>query len=193
MLKVGITGGIGSGKSTVCKIFEILGVPVYYADYEAKKLINADPSIKVAITKLLGVEAYLNGFYNVPFVKKQVLCDKTILGLLNKIVHPAVAKHSLKWLEEHVSCPYILKEAAIMERGRGLDKIIYVRASEEVRIHRILERDPERSKEEIKGIMANQKSEIGFSEISDYSIRNDEELLIAQVLALHNKLSIISS
>jgi dephospho-CoA kinase len=193
MLKVGITGGIGSGKSTVCKIFEILGVPVYYADYEAKELINTDQNIKVAIIKLFGVDAYLNGFYNVPFVKKKVLGDKILLDALNQIVHPAVANHFLKWMEEHNGSPLILKEAAIMERGIGLDKIIHVMASEGLRIQRISKRDQERSMEEIKDIMTNQKSQKAFSEISHYNIENDRELLIPQVLALHEKLSAISS
>ncbi len=193
MFKVGITGGIGSGKSTVCKVFEILGVSVYYADYEAKSLINTSQDIKAAIVDLFGEEAYLNGLYNVPFVKKKVLEHRPILESLNQIVHPVVANHFISWMKRHYSEPYILKEAAIMERGRGLDKIIFVNASEEIRIHRILERDPERSLEEIKGIMGNQKSANAFLEMSDYCIENETELLIPQVIALHEELTAISS
>ncbi|AWV96663.1 dephospho-CoA kinase [Arcticibacterium luteifluviistationis] len=188
MLRVGITGGIGSGKSTVCRIFETLGVPVYYADEEAKKLISNDANVKAEIIKLLGEEAYLNGDYNVPFVKKAVFQDASLLTSLNGIVHPAVKEHAMEWMEAHADKPYVLKEAAIMKKGTDLDKIIYVSASEEIRLARILERDTERTEEEIRAIMKNQFSPAYFEEISDFIIENENDLLIPQVLAIHQKL-----
>ncbi|WP_341228377.1 dephospho-CoA kinase [uncultured Arcticibacterium sp.] len=188
MLRVGITGGIGSGKSTVCLIFETLGVPVYYADEEAKKLISRDEVVKSKIIDLLGEDSYLDGQYNVPFVKKAVFKNSSLLTALNEIVHPAVKKHARLWMEGHSDKPYVLKEAAIMKKGADLDKIIYVSASEEIRLARILERDTERSKEEIKAIMKNQFSPEYFKEISDFIIENENNLLIPQVLAVHQKL-----
>lgn len=188
MLRVGVTGGIGSGKSTVCRIFETLGVPVYYADEEAKKLISFDKTVKAKIVDLLGEEAYLDGQYNVPFVKKAVFEDASLLTSLNGVVHPAVKKHALDWMEGHKNKAYVLKEAAIMKKGADLDKIIYVSASEEIRLARTLERDTERTKEEIKAIMKNQFSTEYFNEISDFVIENEHDLLIPQVLAVHQKL-----
>ncbi len=185
MLKVGITGGIGSGKSTVCKMFEVLGVPVYYADYEAKKLIVKDIKVKAAIVQLLGEEAYLGEIYNVAFVKKKVLSDSTLLSRLNGIVHPAVAKHFESWLKKFRNVPYIIKEAALMNKSADEGKIIFVSASESIKLQRILRRDPERSSKEIEQIMTNQKSEKEFLSISDFVIYNNNEGIILQVLEVH--------
>jgi len=182
MLKIGITGGIGSGKSTVCKVFEVLGVPVYYADYEAKQLIVKNERVKTAIINLLGPESYVRKIYNVEYVKKKVLANKQLITSLNNIVHPAVAKHFENWLKKHKDVPYILKEAAIMNKGIGQDRIIYVSAYASIRLQRILKRDPERSSEEIELIMSNQKTEKEFLAISDFVIYNNEEGLIPQVL-----------
>lgn len=188
MLRVGITGGIGSGKSTVCRIFETLGVPVYYADEEAKKLIVDNTEVKSQIIDLLGSNAYHDGQYNVPFVKKAVFRDASLLTALNGIVHPAVRKHAVAWMESHSGKPYVLKEAAIMKKGTDLDKIIYVSTSEEIRLARILDRDSERTKEEVRAIMKNQYSHEYFKGISDYIIENEGKLLIPQVLAIHKEL-----
>jgi dephospho-CoA kinase len=185
MLKIGITGGIGTGKSTVAKMFEVLGVPVYYADFEAKQLILKDEQVKSAIIHLLGDEAYLGKTYNVPYVKKMVLSDDTLLSSLNRIVHPAVAKHFDDWLKKYKNVPYIIKEAAIMNKSTNAGKIIFVSASESIRTKRILSRDPERSSKEIEQIMANQKSKKEFLEISDFVIYNNDEGLIPQVLEVH--------
>lgn len=185
MLKVGITGGIGSGKSTVCKMFEVLGVPVYYADYEAKKLIVKDIKVKAAIVQLLGEEAYLGETYNVAFVKKKVLSDSTLLSRLNGIVHPAVAKHFESWLKKFRNVPYIIKEAALMNKSADEGKIIFVSASESIKLQRILRRDPERSSKEIEQIMTNQKSEKEFLSISDFVIYNNNEGITLQVLEVH--------
>ena len=185
MLKVGITGGIGSGKSTVCKMFEVLGVPVYYADYEAKKLIVKDIKVKAAIVQLLGEEAYLGEIYNVAFVKKKVLSDSTLLSRLNGIVHPAVAKHFESWLKKFRNVPYIIKEAALMNKSADEGKIIFVSASESIKLQRILRRDPERSSKEIEQIMTNQKSEKEFLSISDFVIYNNNEGITLQVLEVH--------
>lgn len=188
MLKVGITGGIGSGKSTVCKIFEVLGVSVYNADEAAKNLINSDRHIKEAIVGVFGVEAYQNGLYNVDFIKSNVFGNAEKLKALNAIVHPAVKSHYEKWLLDQQSHPYCLKEAAIMTKESGLDKVIYVRASEEIRLQRILDRDSTRDQEEIESIMENQKSDSEFESLSDFIIENENQLLIPQVLKIHQAL-----
>jgi dephospho-CoA kinase len=188
MFKAGITGGIGSGKSTVCKVFEVLGIPVYYADYEAKKLIVNNLQIKDSIKNLLGVESYLGDIYNIAYVKEKVLTDNNLLSGLNEIVHPAVTRHFENWLLNYKEVPYIIKEAAIMNKGRGQEKIIYVTAKEQVRLERILARDTERSPEEIKLIMAKQKTEEEFLAIADFVIYNNDEGLIPQVLKIHQEI-----
>ncbi|MEI6409971.1 MAG: dephospho-CoA kinase, partial [Bacteroidota bacterium] len=144
---VGITGGIGVGKSTVCRIFEALGIPVYDADYWAKWLITNDPALKQQIKELFGAEAYLpDGTYNRAFVASQVFSDKNKLAALNASVHPAVARHGAEWHQAQIErgCPYTLKEAALMiESGsyRQLDCLIVVTAPESLRIQRVMQRD----------------------------------------------------
>jgi dephospho-CoA kinase len=188
MIKIGITGGIGSGKSTVCKIFEVLGIPVYYADFEAKKLIVENLEVKQALIKLLGKEAYIDNVYNIPYVKKRVLNDADLLKKLNQIVHPAVALHYIEWLKKHNDSSYIIKEAAIMNKGAGQDKIVYMSTSLATRLQRTLDRDLERNRTEVELIMATQKTEMEFLEIADFVIHNNEELLIPQVLKIHQEI-----
>ena len=188
MLKIGITGGIGSGKSTVCKAFELLHVPVYYADSEAKKIIIEDLGVKGEIINLFGNEAYgLDGSYNTSYIRTKVFQDQQLLNKLNQIVHPAVRAHWDEWSAQKAEegHAYILKEAAIMDKNQGLDHIIYVHASEETRIARTLKRDPEKSRETVLSIIAKQKSDTEFNSISDYIIENEHSLVFPQVLKLH--------
>ncbi|TNE51132.1 MAG: dephospho-CoA kinase [Bacteroidetes bacterium] len=193
-LRVGITGGIGSGKTTVCQIFQTLGIPVYDADHWAKWLITHDPGIKSAIVGLLGPDAYLkDGTYNRSFVANAVFSDRLKLDALNQIVHPAVEGHSLDWhLEQaRTGCPYTLREAALLIESGGhknLDALIVVTAPEEVRIERVMQRDGV-TDDAVRARIRNQMPESEKTALADYVIRNDgRHQLIPQVLAIHHAL-----
>ena len=193
-LRVGITGGIGSGKTTVCRIFEALGVPVYDADYWAKWLIVHDPEVRTAIVGLFGAEAYLpDGAYNRPFVAAIVFENPEKLAALNAAVHPAVERHSRAWHEQQARAgyPYTLKEAALMvESGshRFLDALIVVTAPEEIRIRRVMERDGI-SEATVRARLRNQMPEAEKEALADFLIVNDgKHLLIPQVWVVHRSL-----
>lgn len=193
-LRVGITGGIGSGKTTVSRIFEALGVPVYDADYWAKWLIVHDPGVREAIVGLFGPDAYLpDGSYNRPLVAALVFENPEKLAKLNAAVHPAVERHSRDWHAQQVrtGAPYTLKEAALMvESGSHhfLDVLIVVTAPEEIRIHRVMDRDGV-SEEAVRARMRNQLPEAEKTALADYVIVNDgRHLLIPQVWTVHRKL-----
>jgi dephospho-CoA kinase len=189
MLKIGITGGIGSGKTTVCRIFELLGVPIYYADEASKKLLVTDPEIKKEIVAVFGEEV-LDEQQTISRKKvaARVFGNESELKKLNAIMHPAVALHFESWLKGYVSQPYILKEAAIMfESGayKQMDKIITVSAPEELRIARVLNRDVV-TREEVQRRLHAQLSEEERIKRSQYVIVNDEQqLVIPQVMELH--------
>lgn len=187
---IGITGGIGSGKSIICKIFEVLGVPVYYADERAKWLTNNDLQLRKEIKELLGREAYnSDGQYNRKWVASQVFDNPALLKILNSLIHPRVFDDTKLWLNQHQNHPYVLREAALTNAagdGNDLDKLIIVTSPLDLRIARIKKRDPQRTKEEIQDIISRQKTEKEFQQIADYQIVNDEnQLLISQVLVLH--------
>lgn len=188
---VGITGGIGSGKTTICKIFELLDIPIYYADDRAKELMNSDPEVKKEIISEFGAQAFKGNSLNKPFLSNKVFNDSGEVKKLNAIVHPAVAKDFEQWVEKQ-NTDYVLKEAALLiESGsyQNLDFLITVYSPKELRIKRIQQRDPFRSKEQIKGIISKQVTESKRQELADYIINNDEaELLIPQVLSLHHQL-----
>ncbi len=196
ILKVGITGGIGSGKTTVCKIFELLGIPVYYADGQAKQLMVSDPRLVAGVKKLFGPDSYLpNGALNRPFIAEKVFSDDRKLEQLNHLVHPAVAEDGDRWHHAQENVPYTLKEAALLfESGnhRQLDKLITVFAPEELRIRRVVERDHS-SPEEVRARMAKQMPEEEKMKRSDFVVYNDgKHSLIRQVLDIHNALLAIS-
>lgn len=193
-LRVGITGGIGSGKTTVCRIFEALGIPVYDADYWAKWLIVNDPAVKQAIVDLFGPEAYLpDGQYNRSLVAGVVFQAPAKLAALNAAVHPAVERHARAWHDEQAQkgVPYTLKEAALMvESGshQFLDSLIVVTAPEEVRIQRVMARDNV-TEQAVRARMANQMPESEKVRLADYVIVNDgEHSLLQQVWAVHRSL-----
>lgn len=189
MLKVGITGGIGSGKTTVCKIFEVLGIPVYYADDRAKDLMQTDLKLIASIKEIFGDKAYASGKLNRAYISSKAFASKQLLAKLNGVVHPAVARDSELWMNRHKDLPYVLKEAAlIFESGmhRYLDKIICVLAPIEERITRLKARD-NTTYEEIAARMKNQMSDERKAELSDFVIRNDSRhKLIPQALAIHH-------
>ena len=187
---IGISGGIGSGKSVVCKIFATLGVPVYNADDRAKWLLNNDASLKSSIIQLLGDESYTSqGLYNRAWVAAQVFNNPALLQKLNAIVHPAVYEDTEAWAKQHSDKSYIIKEAALFKRageGNNLDFLVMVNAPEALRIERTKKRDPQRSEQEIRDIIARQFSDEERIKYADYIIQNDDsQLLIPQVLELH--------
>jgi dephospho-CoA kinase len=189
MLKVGLTGGIGSGKSLVAKLFSLIGVPIYESDQRAKWLIEHHENIISEIKELLGDEAYNEeSKYNKEFVSKEVFQNEELLKSLNQIVHPRVRQDFEEWLKVQ-NAPFVIKEAAIMNRNAGLDKIIVVSSPKELRIQRLLKRDIHRNLAEIEKILENQKSPEEFLEMADFVINNDENcLLIPQVLEVYKEL-----
>lgn len=188
---VGITGGIGSGKSTICLVFETLEIPIYQADDRAKFLMQNDPYLIKNIKTVFGSEAYQNEELNRPFLAKAIFSDPDKTAQINALVHPAVGKDFKQWQSQQ-QAPYILKEAALMiESGsyKQLDFLINVFASIETRIQRVQKRDPHRSLEEINGILDKQVSEERRNELAQTVINNDgSELIIPQVLAIHQQL-----
>jgi dephospho-CoA kinase len=195
MLKVGITGGIGSGKTTVAKIFAAMGVPVYNADIKAKKIMASNPDVKKQIKALLGNEAYhSNGKPNRPYIASKIFGNKDLLTAMNHIVHPAVHTDTEAWTNHYLkegNTAYILKEAALLvENGsyKSLDKLIVVTCPEAERILRVMKRDKLPEEEVIKKIK-NQLPESEKIKVADYIIINDgQHPLIPQVWKIHQEL-----
>ena len=188
-LKIGITGGIGSGKSTVAKIFAVLGVPVYYADDASKRIMNTDPDVIRSIIKHFGASAYINGVLNRSYLAAQVFSNKEKLELLNSLVHPATIRDADTWLATQ-NAPYIIKEAALLfESGSysALDYVIGVSAPYPLRILRAMKRD-NISKEQVVARMNRQIDENIKMKLCDFIVYNDEgQLLIPQVLLLDER------
>lgn len=192
MLKVGITGGIGSGKTTVCKLFSVLGIPVYNADYRAKELMVTNKNLIKSISQLLGTAAYFeNQQLNTKYISDKVFQDKNLLEKLNAIVHPVVLQDTINWYDSHQDKPYTLYETAIMfETGsyKLLDKTITVFAPKQERIDRTMNRDKV-SEVDVLARMDKQIAEEEKIKLSDFVIYNDHsQLLTEQVLAIHHKL-----
>ena len=190
---IGITGGIGSGKSIVCKIFSTLNVLIYDADSRAKHLINNDVSLKKAIKNLLGENAYIStGEYNRTWVASKVFNNPDLLNQLNLLVHPCVKKDSHDWVKKYPKSPFLLYEAALMKSAGDqnmLEKVIVVNAPIDLRIKRIQQRD-NRSEQEVRNIIARQISDEERLKIADYVIENDDKKsVLEQVLALYEKIS----
>ena len=187
MLRIGLTGGIGSGKSTVAKIFEVLGVPVYYADDAAKRLLNEDESLKTEIKKHFGEETYKDGMLDRKYLGSLVFNAPEKLELLNKLTHPATIADAERWMKQQTT-PYAIKEAAlIFESGaqQQLDYVIGVTAPAPLRILRTMQRDHV-TREEVMARMDKQLSESIKLKLCDHIIYNDEQhALIPQVLTLH--------
>ena len=191
MLLVGITGGIGSGKSTVCKIFEVLGVPIYYADDRAKHLMHHNLPLRQALEHTFGTDIYKDNQLDRALLASRVFADKDQLAKLNALVHPAVAHDTIAWQMAHSQAPYTLREAALLfETGsyQSLHKVIVVTAPLKVRIARVMQRDNV-TEAQVNDRIANQWSEEQKVALADYIINNDGEApLIPQVLYVHNKL-----
>lgn len=193
MIKVGLTGGIGSGKSTIAKIFEVLGIPVYYADDAAKELMNTDTELKEALIKYFGEQTYQNSKLNRAYLAAVIFADKEKLNLLNSIIHPATIRNAARWIQEQTS-PYIIKEAALLfESGANkyLDYIIGVNAPQELRIKRVMVRDNV-TREEVLQRLNRQMDENAKMKLCNCIIQNDEqEMVIPQVMKLHEKFLIM--
>lgn len=191
-LIVGITGGIGSGKSTVCRVLEVLGAHTYYADDRAKWLMANDDLLKHEIIKLLGESAYKDGELDRTYIASIAFNDKTVLEKLNRLVHPAVARDVEKWKEANDSVPLLLKEAALLfETGsyKSLDKTILVTAPEEIRVQRVIQRDSHRSAEDVMAIIGKQMSDEEKTPLADFIIQNDgKQSIIKQVMNIYSSL-----
>lgn len=191
-LRVGITGGIGSGKTTVCRIFEQLEIPVYYADDRARALMTEDKVLVEKIKRLFGQQAYFeDGTLDRKYIGNIVFQDKTKLEKLNGIVHPAVFEDVKRWHLNHLDAPYTLKEAALLfESGsyKNLEKIITVFAPMEIRIERVMLRDGVTSGE-VEARISKQWPDEKKVELTDFVIVNDgKRLLVPQVLEVHKSL-----
>lgn len=192
MYKVGITGGIGSGKTTVCKIFEVLGIPVFYADTVAKQIMVSDPLLVAGITSTFGEESYTpDGKLNNKHLAGIVFNNEAELAKLNALVHPAVFRAFEKW-EEQVDpiVPYTLKEAALLfesDSYKMCDTSILVTAPIDLKLARVMQRD-QVSADQVKARMDKQMSDEEKTKMADHFIFNDEkQSIIEQVLALHKQ------
>ncbi|HET6993809.1 MAG TPA: dephospho-CoA kinase [Chitinophagaceae bacterium] len=189
MLKIGLTGGIGSGKSTVARIFETLGIPVYYADDAARRIMNTDKELKAVLVKHFGEETYQEDRLNRTYLASVVFNNKEKLDLLNSLTHPATIRDANRWIQEQTS-PYIIKEAALLfESGadKFLDQVIGVEAPLELRISRTMERD-KITREEVMLRMNRQMNEEEKIKRCDFIVHNDErQMVIPQVLKLHEQ------
>ncbi len=196
MLRVGLTGGIGSGKSTVAKIFEVLGIPVYYADDAARRLMNTDEELKKSIISEFGNESYVSDQLNRAYIASLVFNDAKKLDLLNSLTHPATIRDAERWMQQIAesrgqTSRYVIKEAAlIFESGsaENLDYVVGVYTPLPLRIKRIMDRDHV-TRDEVMQRINRQIDEDIKMRLCDKVIVNDEQqLIITQVLQLHEQL-----
>lgn len=188
MFTVGITGGIGSGKTLVCSVLEKLGIPVYYADLEARRLMNTDPDLQESVRTLLGKNAYVDGKLDRKLAGEKVFGNPGLLGKLNQLVHPVVGKDFQAWSKKRIAYSYLVEEAAILfESGadRRLDMSVLVYAPMQLRMKRVMERDGI-TRADVEQRMKNQMDEEEKKRLADWIVFNDEEsLLLPQIVELH--------
>ncbi len=194
-LNVGLTGGIGSGKSLVADFFKLLSIPVYISDIEAKRLMQTDKQIRKDLTAAFGEMVYqASGELNRAALSKIIFKDRDALNKINAIVHPRVRLHYKQWLQKHKNSPYVIQESAILfDTGlyKNFDKIITVTADEVIRINRVISRDA-CSKESVLERMSKQLPESEKIAKSDFVIQNNSELIIPQIIAIHKQLLLLS-
>jgi dephospho-CoA kinase len=190
MIIVGLTGGIGSGKTTIAKWFESQNIPVYIADKEAKALMNRSKVIKRKLSSLFGDAAYKDGKLNREYLASKIFNDKTLLSKMNAIVHPKVASHFKRWLKKQDS-PYIIKEAAIIFENNleyQYDYIITVVADKDLRIERVMKRDGS-TRQKVESIIGNQLSDEEKVKKSHFVIHNNDlEDAKKEVQLIHKEL-----
>jgi dephospho-CoA kinase len=189
MLKVGLTGGIGSGKTLVCSVLEKFGVAVYYADLEARRLMSSDSELVLQISGLFGNKAYVGGSLNREFLAQQVFKDKELLTRLNELVHPVIRKDFSRWASEQKPAFYVVEEAAILfESGsdRNMDLTVGVYADKELRVQRVMQRDGI-AREQVMNRMNSQMNEKEKMEKADIVINNDgKKMILPQIINMHN-------
>lgn len=190
VLKIGLTGGIGSGKSTVARIFELLNVPVYYADEASKRLYHTDKQLMADLKKHFGEDVYTDDQLNRSKLAELVFSNPEKLELLNSLVHPPTLRDAAEWMQQQTA-PYVIKEAALLfESGSiaGLDYVIGVKAPQHIRIKRVMDRDGV-SREQVLSRMDKQLDEEIKMKLCDFIIDNGgQALVIPQVVRLHEKL-----
>ena len=190
-LSIGLTGGIGSGKSLVADFFKLLGIPVYISDLEAKKLMQTNSLIRENLIEAFGATIYLEtGELNRSELAKIIFNNKEALKQVNAIVHPQVRLHYQEWLLKHTEAPYVIQESAILfDTGlyKNFDKIITVTADKDIRINRVVKRDS-CTKKSVLERMSKQISEEEKIGKSDFVVYNNNELVIPQIMAIHKQL-----
>lgn len=190
---VGITGGIGAGKSIAAEVFQVLGIKKYDADSRGKWLMSHSESVKKSVENLFGQESYTGGVLNRKLIADKAFHKPELLKQLNEIVHPAVARDFEQWVLENQEEKYILKEAALLfETGsyQSLHRTILVTAPEDVRLSRVMKRDPQRTENDIRAIMDKQwTDEEKIKKADDVLVNDGNQLLLPQILKLHEKIS----
>lgn len=194
MLKVGVTGGIGSGKSLVCRLFTLLGIPVYDSDARAKWVMQHHPDLHQELRAAFGPAVFdpATQLLNRSYLAKLVFPNPGQLTLLNSLVHPRVKQDFIHWAAAPTKAPYLIKEAALMyetEAHKQVDTMVLVIAPEALRLTRTLQRDPHRTAPDIRAIMQKQLDDAEKLKRADFIITNDEQhLVIPQVLTIHAQL-----
>tara|TARA_B100001250_G_scaffold414043_1_gene450374 strand:+ start:2225 stop:2824 length:600 start_codon:yes stop_codon:yes gene_type:complete len=189
-LKIGLTGGIGSGKTTVAKILKSCGIPVFNSDIVSKKLIRKNENVVRSIIKEFGESIFKNNQIDTKLLAKIVFSNKNKLSVLNNIIHPYVIQKFDEWVKKQNS-KYIIKESAILFESntyQKLDKIIAIKSPIELRIKRVCKRD-NRSKIDVKNIIKNQMKESEYIQYVDFVINNNEALLLPKIIQLKSELS----
>lgn len=186
--RLGVTGGIGSGKTTVCRIFRVLGVPVFVADDAAKQLMNSDPDIRKKINEIAGQDLYSGGNLNRMELARLIFNKPEMLKNVNKVVHPVVLRTFDEWAEKAEE-PYVIMEAAVLFESRGeahVDRVVSISAPVEERIERVMGRS-ELSREQVLERINNQLEDDEREEQSYYVINNaDNEMIIPEILKIHS-------
>lgn len=189
-MKLGVTGGIGSGKTTVCKVFKALGIPVFSTDPEAREIMNSDPEIRGKINYLTGKDLYSGGSLDRQELASLIFNDSSLLEKVNSIVHPAVSANFMKWVKLQTA-PYVIMEAAILfESGASkfMDKIASVVAPEEERINRVIMRN-NLTRQQVIDRIRNQKTDEERIRLSDYVIYNSEnDMILPAIMKIHEEI-----
>lgn len=192
MIKVGVTGGVGSGKTTVCHVFRQLGVPVFQADIVAKELYDMSESVRSKMIGLLGESIYNGENLDRRKLARLIFSNRELLHQVNRIVHPEVASYFIEWCQNHIFESYVIQESAILfesNAGKVMDIIITVTAPVDVRLKRIMKR-PGMSEQLALKIMENQMPDEMKIKQSRYVIENDDQhLIIPQVMEIHKALA----